>query len=266
MPAQSQVSESAGMEIRRVEGQRVAVITGSTKGIGKAIAKRLAQDGCDIVLNYRSDDEAARLALQDFDGLPGKAVAIKADVSIPDEASRLIETTVGRFTRLDILVNNVGPFLTRPLFETTDDDWRRILDSNLSSVFYCIRAALRVMRDRRSGTIINVGALNVEYSPIGVFEAPAYYIAKSGVITLTKSLARSEAPFNIRVNAVNPGFIETEAYRHYRDEHKEAWARMIPLGRLGSPDDVAEAVSFLASDRAGYVSGAVLHVHGGLWV
>ncbi|HLC22023.1 MAG TPA: SDR family oxidoreductase [Candidatus Methylomirabilis sp.] len=250
----------------RVEGQRVAVITGSTKGIGKAIARRLAQDGCDIVLNYRSDDEAARSALRDFEGLPGKAVAIRADVSASNDASHLIAATMDRFSRLDILVNNAGPFLAQPLFETSDDDWRQMLDSNLSSVFYCSRAALRVMRNRRTGTIVNIGALNVEYSPVGVFDAPAYYIAKSGVIMLTKSLARSEAPFNIRVNAVNPGFIETETYRHYRDEHKEAWGRMIPLGRLGSPDDIAEAVSFLASERAGYVTGAVLHVHGGLWV
>ncbi len=257
---------NSGLEINRVDEQRVAVITGSTKGIGKAIARRLAQDGCDIVLNYRSDGEAAQSALRDFDGLPCKAVAIQADVSMSDDASRLIETAVGRFGRLDILVNNVGPFLTRPLVDTTDDDWRRILDSNLSSAFYCTRAALRGMRDRRTGNIINIGSLNVEHSPVGVFEAPAYYIAKSGVIMLTRSLARSEAPFNIRVNAVNPGFIETEAYRQYRDEHKEAWARMIPLGRLGSPADVAEAVSFLASDRASYVTGAVLHVHGGLWV
>jgi 3-oxoacyl-[acyl-carrier protein] reductase len=266
MPAQSQVSESAGREIRQVEGQRVAVITGSTKGIGKAIARRLAQDGCDIVLNYRSDEDTARSALREFDALPGKAVAIKADVSASNDASHLIEETVHRFNRLDILVNNAGPFLARPLLETTDDDWRRMLDSNLSSVFYCSRAALRVMRNRRTGAIINIGALNVEYSPIGVFDAPAYYIAKAGVIMLTKSLARSEAPFNIRVNAVNPGFIETETYRQYRDEHKEAWGRMIPLGRLGSPDDIAEAVGFLGSDRARYVTGAVLHVHGGLWV
>ena len=246
--------------------QRVAVITGSTKGIGKAIARRLAQDGCHVVVNYRSDDEAAQSALRDFDGLPGKAVAIKADVAVSDDASRLIEAAVGRFDRLDILVNNVGPFLIRPLVETSDEDWRSILDSNLSSAFYCVRAALRVMRDRRTGSIINIGALNVEHSPIGVFEAPAYYIAKSGVIMLTRSLARSEARFNIRVNAVSPGFIETETYRHYRDEHKEAWARMIPLGRLGTPDDVAEAVRFLASEQAHYVTGAVLHVHGGLWV
>lgn len=249
-----------------MEPRRVAVITGSTKGIGKAIARRLALEGYDVVLNYRSDDEAARSALQDFDGLPGKAVVIKADVAVPDEASRLIDTTVGQLGRLDALVNNVGPFQARPLFETTDEEWRQILESNLSSVFYCTRAALSPMREQRAGSIINIGALNVEHSPIGVFEAPAYYVAKSGVIMLTRSLARSEAPFNIRVNVVNPGFIETDAYHHYRDGHKEAWARMIPLGRLGSPEDVAEAVSFLASDRARYVTGTVLHVHGGLWV
>jgi 3-oxoacyl-[acyl-carrier protein] reductase len=248
-----------------MNGQRVAVITGGTKGIGKAIARRLAQDGCDVVVNYRSDDEAAESALRDLDGLPGKAVVIKADVAVSGDASRLIETAVARFGRLDIMVNNVGPFLIRPLIETSDEEWQSILCNNLSSVFYCTRAALRVMRDRRSGNVINIGALNVEHSPVGVFDAPAYYIAKSAVIMLTRSLARSEARFNVRVNAVSPGFIETEAYRDYRDEHKEAWAKMIPLGRLGTPDDVAEAVRFLASEQAGYVTGAVLHVHGGLW-
>ncbi|MDE2180314.1 MAG: SDR family oxidoreductase [candidate division NC10 bacterium] len=249
-----------------MESRRVAVITGGTKGIGKAIAYHLAQDGCDVVLNYHSDEGVAQTALREFDGLPVKAVAVKADVSTSAGASHLIETVLKRLGRLDILVNNVGPFFTRALYDTTDDEWRRTLDSNLSSAFYCSRAALRVMREQRAGSIINIGALNVEHSPVGVFEAPAYYIAKSGVIMLTRSLARSEAPWGIRVNAVNPGFIETETYGQYRAEDKAAWARMIPLGRLGVPNDVAEAVSFLASEKARYVTGAVLHVHGGLWV
>ena len=242
------------------------MITGSTKGIGKAIACRLAQDGCDVVLNYHGGDGTAQSALRDFEGLPVKTVAVKADVSVSAGASHLIETAVNQLGSLDVLVNNVGPFFTRALYDTTDDEWRRTLDSNLSSAFYCSRAALRVMRDRRAGSIINIGALNVEHSPIGVFEAPAYYIAKSGVIMLTRSLARSEGPWGIRVNAVNPGFIETETYGQYRAEDKAAWARMVPLGRLGTPDDVAEAVSYLASEKARYVTGAVLHVHGGLWV
>ena len=249
-----------------MESRRVAVITGSTKWIGKAIAYRLAQDGYDVVLNYHTDDGTAQSALLDFEGLPVRAVAVKADVSASADASHLIETAVSQLGSLDVLVNNVGPFLTRALYDTTDDEWRRTLDSNLSSAFYCSRTALRVMREKRAGNIINVGALNVEHSPIGVFEAPAYYIAKSGVIMLTKSFARSEAPWGIRVNAVNPGFIETEIYGEYRTEDKQAWARMVPLGRLGTPDDVAEAVSYLASERARYVTGAVLHVHGGLWV
>ncbi len=249
-----------------MRSRRVAVITGGTKGIGKAIAMRLAQDGCDVVLNYRGDDGAAQSALREFEGLPVKAVAVKADVSVSAGASRLIETAVSQLGPLDVLVNNVGPFLTRALYDTTDDEWRQTLDSNLGSVFYCSRAALRVMREQRAGSIINIGALNVEHSPIGVFEAPAYYIAKSGVIMLTRSLARSEAPWGIRVNVVNPGFIETETYGGYQVEDKAAWARMVPLGRLGTPGDIAEAVSYLASERARYVTGTVLHVHGGLWV
>lgn len=249
-----------------MQSRRVAVITGGTKGIGKAIAYRLAQDGCDVILNYHSDDGAAQSALRYFDRLPGKVMTVKADVSTSAGASTLIETAVRELGSLDILVNNAGPFLVRALHDTTDDEWRRTLDSNLSSAFYCSRAALRVMREQRGGSIINIGALNVEYSPIGVFEAPAYYIAKSGVIMLTRSLARSEAPWGIRVNAVNPGFIETETYGGYQAEDKAAWARMVPLGRLGAPGDIAEAVSFLASEKARYVTGAVLHVHGGLWV
>jgi 3-oxoacyl-[acyl-carrier protein] reductase len=249
-----------------VNEQRVAVVTGSTRGIGKAIARRLAQDGCSVVLNHRSDDETARGVLHEFEALPAKAIVVKADVSSSADASRLVEAAVEHFGRLDTLVNNVGPFSIRALIETTDDEWRAILDSNLSSAFYCARAALRVMRPARAGCIINIGALNVEHSPVGVFEAPAYYVAKAGVVMLTRTLARSEARFNIRVNAVNPGFIETEGYEQYREEHKQAWARMIPLGRLGAPEDVAEAVSFLASERARYVTGTILHVHGGLWV
>lgn len=249
-----------------MDARRVAVITGGTKGIGKAIAHRLARDGCDVVLNYHGDDGAAYSALAELDGLPVKAMAVKADVSASAGASTLVETAAREFGSVDILINSVGPFLVRPLAETSDDEWRQTLDSNLSSAFYCSRAALRVMRDRRGGSIINIGALNVEHSPIGVFEAPAYYIAKSGVIMLTRSLARSEAAWGIRVNAVNPGFIETETYDWYRTESKAAWAQMIPLGRLGTPGDVADAVSYLASDKARYVTGTVLHVHGGLWV
>lgn len=245
---------------------RVALITGSTRGIGRAIALKLAQEGCLVVLNYLSNEKEARTALEAVKAFSLEALAIKADVSKPEGAQHLIEETLSRFRRLDILVNNVGPFLVRPFIDTSDDDWRSMIDSNLSSVFYCTRNALRPMRERRSGNVINIGALNVEHSPIGVFEAPAYSIAKAGVIMLTRSLARSEAPYNIRVNAINPGFIETETYTRYREEDKATWVGMIPLGSFGKPEDVAEAVSFLVSEKARYITGAVLHIHGGLWL
>lgn len=245
---------------------RVAVITGSTRGIGKAIALKLAQEGCLVVLNYLSNEEEAKAALEAIRVLCPEALVIKADVSKPEGAQHLIEETLSRFRRLDILVNNVGPFLVRSFIDTSDDDWKSLIESNLSSVFYCTKHALRPMREQRRGNVVNIGALNVEHSPIGVFEAPAYSIAKAGVIMLTRSLARSEAQYNIRVNAINPGFIETETYAKYREEDKAAWARTVPLGSFGKPEDVAEAVSFLISEKARYITGAVLHIHGGLWL
>jgi 3-oxoacyl-[acyl-carrier protein] reductase len=163
-------------------------------------------------------------------------------------------------------VNNVGPFLERPLAETTDAEWRRMVDGNLGSAFFCARAALPAMRARRSGCIINVSALNAEVSPGMTHEAPAYFVAKTALAMMTKSMARLEGRHNIRVNAVSPGFIETESYADWDPVDQDRWRSQIPLGRFGRPEEVAEAVAFLASERAAYISGTVLHVHGGLWI
>ncbi len=243
----------------------VAVVTGSTRGIGRSIALRLARDGYTIVVNYRNAEDAAASALEEIRSIAPASIAVQADVSTPEGANTIIGTAMETFGSLDVLVNNVGPFLVKPLVDTKDHEWREMLDGNLGSAFYCIRTALPQMRARRRGNIINVGALNTDALQVGVFEAPAYYAAKAGLMMLTRGLAHSEAPFNIRVNAVNPGFIETEEYAKYTEADKARWVEMIPMRTFGRPEDVAGAVSFLVSDNARYITGAVLHVHGGLF-
>jgi NAD(P)-dependent dehydrogenase (short-subunit alcohol dehydrogenase family) len=247
--------------------EKIALITGSTRGIGKGIALKLAQEGIVPVLNYYSDKISADLALKEIKNWSPTSCAIQADVSKAEEARHLVDETILQFGRLDILVNNAGPYLIRPLFDTSDTEWYRMLDGNLSSAFFCTKHALRSMHTRQSGHIINIGALNAEAPmAIGVFEAPAYYIAKAGMMMMTKYLARSEGKFNIRVNAINPGFIQTEEYDHFSQENKEKWKKLVPLGYLGKTKDIADLVSFLISDKARYITGAIIHVHGGMWV
>lgn len=244
---------------------KVAVVTGSTRGIGRAIAVRLAREGYTVIMNYRTDEGAAASALSEVQSLSPFSITAKADVSTAEGAEIVIGTAQKLFGGLTVLVNNVGPFLVKPLVETDDREWRATLDGNLGSAFYCARAALPHMRSRRQGNIINVGALNADALQVGVFDAPAYYVAKAGLMMLTRWLAHSEAPFNIRVNAVNPGFIETAEYAKYPEADRTRWAGMIPMGTFGRPADVAGAVSFLVSEDARYITGTVLHVHGGLF-
>ncbi len=246
---------------------KVALLTGSTRGIGRQIALRWAREGTIPVLNYLKNDQAAQETLRELQKASPQSFALQADVSQPDQAASLVQSVAARFGRLDILVNGAGPFLRKTLSETSDAEWRRMLDSNLSSTFYCCRNALPIMRGQRSGNIINFSAMHAEsYAPTGSLEADAYWIAKAGVALLTRCLARSEGPFNIRVNAIAPGFIYTEDYPDfYSQEVMAGWRQMIPMGRFGQIEEVVEAVSFLVSERASYVSGAVLHVHGGLW-
>ena len=243
-----------------------ALVTGSSRGIGRAIALRLARDGYTVGLNYAHDARAAEAVLAEARSHGPASFAVRADVTTPEGCGRLVSEALDRLGRLDLLVNNVGPFLERPLAETSDAEWRLMLDGNLGSAFWCARAALPAMRAARRGCIVNVSALNAEVSPGMTHEAPAYFVAKSALAMLTSTMARAEGPHRIRVNAVSPGFIETEGYADWEDAEKARWRGQIPLGRFGRPEEVAEAVAFLASERAAYVSGTVLHVHGGLWI
>lgn len=244
---------------------RTALVTGSTRGIGRAIAVRLARDGFVVVLNHASDT-GARAALEEIEALGGVAHAVRADVSEPDECRRLVRAAQAAVGPLDVLVNNAGPWLERSFTETSDSDWRFIVDGNLGSAFWCSRETLPSMRERRRGVIVNIGALNSEVSPGMTHDAPAYFVAKTGLMMMTRTLARTEGAHGIRVNAVSPGFIETEAYETWDRTEADRWRSLIPLGRFGRPEEVAEAVSFLVSDKAAYVSGAILTVHGGLWL
>ena len=242
--------------------ERIAIITGSAKGIGRGIAKRLAAEGCTLVVNYQRDAAAAQETLSMVQGRAPRSMTMQADVATPAGAQRLIDETLKTFGRIDVLVNNVGPFLVKSVLETEIDEWRRVLDGNLSSTFYCIKFALPTMRAQKSGHIVNLGSLNIETTR-GAPTTAAYNAAKAGVITLTKSIARSEARYGIRCNLVNPGFIETYATT---DADRRELPSLVPLGRLGTPDDIAEAIAFLVSEKASYISGSVLNVHGGLWV
>jgi 3-oxoacyl-[acyl-carrier protein] reductase len=234
-----------------LEGKN-ALVTGASRGIGRAIAAELAAAGARVVVGYRSgQDEAEALAAE----LGGRA--IQADVSSPDEARRLVDEAGD----LDILVNNAG--LTRDglLLRMSDDDWRAVIETNLSSVFYTCRAAARGMMRKRAGAIVNVSSI------VGVHGNPGqtnYSASKAGIIGFTKSLARELGSRNVRANVVAPGYVKTQLTDVLPEEATSAMLAATPLERLGDPKDVAGAVRFLCSDEAAFITGAVLLVDGGL--
>ena len=242
--------------------ERVAIVTGSGKGIGRGIAQKLAADGFTVVVNYQQDAASAQETLALVQATAPRSMLAQADVATPEGAKQLIDQSLMAFGRVDVLVNNAGPFLVKSVFDTEVDEWRRIIDGNLSSAFYCMKFILPTMRAQKSGHIVNLGSLNAETTR-GAPTTAAYNAAKTGIVVLTKSVARSEARYGIRCNLVSPGYIETYATT---EADRRELPSLVPLGSLGTVVDIAEAIAFLVSDKARYITGAVLNVHGGLWV
>ena len=234
-----------------LEGKN-ALVTGASKGIGRAIAAELAAAGATVVVGYRSGKEEAEALVAEIGGR-----AIQADVSVPDEAKRLVEEAGD----LDILVNNAG--LTRDglLARMPDDDWRTVLETNLSSVFYTCRAVTRPMMKKRAGSIVNISSIVGVH---GNWGQTNYGASKAGIIGFTKSLARELGSRNVRANVVAPGYVKTQLTDVLPEDATKAMLENTPLGRLGDPEDVAGAVRFICSDAASFITGEVLLVDGGL--
>ena len=247
------------MELKRLEG-KIAVITGAGRGIGAALARRFAAEGASVILNSLSDS-AAKVA-EDITASGGKAIAVQGDVSKADDVARIIEAAVATFGRIDILVNNAGITRDGLVMRMSEEDWDAVLDTNLKSVYLCCRAALRPMlKSRNGGRIINLSSVTGLAGNVGQAN---YAASKAGIIGLTKSLAKELATRQVTVNAIAPGYIATDMAAQMTDQAKQSMLNRIPLGALGSPEDVAAVAAFLASDEAHYITGQTLTVDGGM--
>ena len=241
---------------------KVAVVTGSSRGIGRSIAEAFAAAGAAIAVNSRNT-EAARAAADAIAATGAKSLAVAADVGNATDVERLIQTTVAAFGRLDILVNNAGisPYY-KPAETMSETEWDDIMRVNLKGMFLCSQAASRAMIPQKSGCIINMSSIG---GKVALPRLVAYCSAKGAINQLTRVLAAEWASFGIRVNAIAPGYIDTDLTKSLRGNPKrlEAMLRRIPLGHLGTPEDIVGAAIYLASDAASYVTGAILDVDGG---
>ncbi|KGG81143.1 3-ketoacyl-ACP reductase [Caloranaerobacter azorensis H53214] len=242
---------------------KIALITGGSRGIGKAIALKLASLGANIVVNYTKSDAKAKEVIKLAEEMGVRAIAVKADVSNKDDVENFINKVLDEFGRIDILVNNAGITRDNLLMRMKEEEWDDVININLKGTFNVTKTAIRSMIKQKSGSIINVASV------IGITGNQGqcnYAASKAGIIGFTKSIAKEVAKKKVRVNAVAPGFINTDMTDKLPDKVKEEYLTKIPLNRLGEPEDIANAVAFLASDLSSYITGQVLIVDGGLLI
>jgi 3-oxoacyl-[acyl-carrier protein] reductase len=240
---------------------RVAVVTGGSRGIGRAIALEFAARGATVVVNYNHSPEAANEVVKQIEDANGKAAAFQADVSNFKQAEELIKFAIETFGDLHILVNNAGITKDTLIMMMSEADWDAVINTNLKSTFNCSKAAVKHMMRKRYGRIVNIASIAGQMGNAGQAN---YSASKGGQIALTKSLAREVATRNITVNALAPGFVDTEILSAMSQEMLESALKLVPLGRKGKPEEIAYAAAFLASEQAAYITGQVLGVDGGM--
>ncbi|MUK89948.1 3-oxoacyl-[acyl-carrier-protein] reductase [Ornithinibacillus sp. L9] len=238
-----------------------ALVTGASRGIGRAIALELARQGANVAVNYAGSEAKAQAVVEEIEQLGVNAFKIQADVSDESSVKAMVKEVIGQFGSLDILVNNAGITRDNLLMRMKEEEFDQVINTNLKGVFVCTKAVTRQMMKQKSGRIINVASI------VGVSGNPGqanYVAAKAGVIGLTKTTAKELASRNILVNAIAPGFISTDMTDELTDEQREGMLAMIPLAKLGTPEDVARVVRFLASEDANYITGQTIHIDGGM--
>ncbi|MDO9124793.1 MAG: 3-oxoacyl-[acyl-carrier-protein] reductase [Deltaproteobacteria bacterium] len=241
---------------------KVALVTGAAQGIGKAIALLLARNGADVVVSD-INLEKAQETTNEIQGMGRRSFAIKVNVADLKDVERMVEAIVEQFGRIDILVNNAGITRDRLILRMTEEDWDAVLDVNLKGTFNCTKAVIRHMSKQKSGKIVSIASVSGEMGNPGQAN---YAASKAGVIGFTKTIAREFAGRGINVNAIAPGYIQTPMTDAVPEKAKEELKRMIPMERLGKPEDVAQAVLFLVSENSSYITGQVLNVNGGIYM
>ncbi len=246
--------------MRRLEG-KTALITGSSYGIGKSIALLFAREGARIVVNYSKSEKKALQVVSEIEAIDSRAIAVGADISISSEVKKLLRRTVEEFDTVDILINNAGIIAFGELEEIDDDRLEKVLAVNYKGAFYCCRETVPIMKKNGCGKIVNVSSIAGQQGDHST--APCYGASKGAMNVLTKSLARQYGPYGINVNAVAPHAIVTPMMEYWDEARQEEMRKLLPVRRLGTPEDVAQAVLFLVSDEASFITGQIININGG---